>query len=51
MNFLMSITCFLFLLGFEAKAHIYGSATYVQKLGGYDAPATNATAIALGLNF
>jgi hypothetical protein len=29
----------------------YGSVTYVQKLGGYDAPATNATAVAFGFNF
>ncbi|MCO5142549.1 MAG: hypothetical protein M9962_05610 [Oligoflexia bacterium] len=30
---------------------LYSSLSYVQKLGGYDAPATNATALTIGANF
>lgn len=36
---------------FAITKETYGIATYVQKLGGYDAPATNALSIALGVNF
>lgn len=36
---------------FGLTRETYGSVTYVQKLGGYDAPATTALSIALGANF
>lgn len=36
---------------FSITKDTYGTATFVQKLGGYDAPATNALSFSLGMNF
>ncbi len=36
---------------FALTKQSYGTVTYVQKLGGYDAPATNAFSLAIGMNF
>lgn len=36
---------------FALSKQSYSTITYVQKLGGYDAPATNALSLAIGINF
>jgi hypothetical protein len=38
-------------IGASISENTYGTLTYVQKLGGYDAPATNAVSLSLGYSF